>query len=456
MSLQEKIYFKSPVWLQNAMVSVYGAQLWYRRYAGKHDEYLKQLHIMGKYTPQQIQEYQNQEFLKVVRHAFEQVPFYRNLSKETGLFANDFKSLDDITKLPIIEKEMVRQDPLQFCAQNYFKKKYVILKTSGSTGKPLPVYCDFDSRRKHYAFWSRLRNLYGVASVSKRATFFGKIVQLPDNDRPPFWRYDIAQKNLLFSSYHMSNQNLEAYCLKLKKYNPAEILGYPSSILTLARFVIEHNITSIRPKVVFTTAETLFSHHKKIIEQAFNTPVVSQYGCVEMAVFAHQCENDVFHSHPEHGYFELTYNEFEEKEILCTGFVNRMMPLMRYRLGDVLDEPVRKCTHIYNLPALGSVRGRTDDIITTPSGKQIGRMNTLFCAVDGIIESQVIQEKKDLLRVLIVVDEKFNDDHLNNLKSEISKRIGTEMVFSIQIVDAIPKAANGKYKHVIKDIKDVS
>src|SRR5204862_1618420 len=135
------------------------------------------------------------------------------------------------------------------------------------------------------------RAWFGITSDMPRATFFGRIVCAPEQQRPPFWRYDYFQKNYLFSSYHLSERHLASYCDSLSRIQAPEIIGYPSSLFALATYMLDHGVTGIRPRVVFTTAETLLAHQRDAIQQAFGAAVVDQYGCTEMAIFVSQCEH---------------------------------------------------------------------------------------------------------------------------------------------------------------------
>jgi phenylacetate-CoA ligase len=460
--IHEKMHYKSPVWMQNIFISLYGAKLKRRRYAGQHDGYLKWLQTTEQISPGEIIELQTQEFLRIVGHAFEHVPFYRRFSRESGFSAADFKSLDDIGRLPIIDKETIRKDPLRFCAQNYLSQNNFILYTSGTTGKPLSIFCDPDSRQKHYAFWSYLRERNGVAKGMKRATLFGRVICLPDTRVPPFWRYDAANKNLLMSSYHLAEQNLESYCAKLEHFEPVEIIGYPSSILRLAKHLKKYSNNSIRPRVVFTTAETLLVNHRAVIEDAFQTSLIDQYGSTEMVNFAAQCRHGRYHLFPQHGYLEVVDDNDHPVapghmgEAVCTGFVNMTMPLMRYRLGDVVQLSTQPCTCGSCYPVLDGIVGRMDDILMMAEGQPIGRLDPIFKGRTNIYETQIVQNDLFHLLIRMVVDESFTQEDEDNLKYELHKRVGEGIDITILKVNEIPKDKNGKFKSVISNVKPVN
>lgn len=438
------------------MVSAYGRNLYKQRYGGNHAKYLNSLLKSQYYSKEDISELQRNELLRILKHSIQNVPYYRDVCKQSGLSIDDFNSLEDMKKLPILEKEKIRTDPKYFCAENILlKRKTFILNTSGTSGKPLNIYCDYDSRQHHYAFWSRLRAWNGIYPEMKRATFFGRIVVSPVQKHPPFWRYDVNDKNYIFSSYHMSEANLRSYYNELLEIQPEEIIGYPSSLFTLAKYLEKNNLSGIKPRVIFSTAETLLAHQRELIESQFNCKVVDQYGCTEMALFVSQCEKGTYHIHPEHGYVEIVdekgnpVNLGEEGEVVCTSFVNYAMPLIRYRLGDRARLQNYSCECGRNFPVIGQILGRVDDILITPDGRPLGRLDPVFKGMKGIYETQIIQTAKDCLELKIVVDSTFTNKNMNELIYEIKKRTGENMKIMVETVTEISKDKNGKFRAVI-------
>ena len=456
----DKLYFASPVWFQNLMVSVYGLTLQDKRYRQPHDSFLAEIEGNDMADTDRVDQVQWHMFQDLLRHAFATVPYYQNFSRRTGIKADDFRSFLDITELPIIDKEMIRADSLHFCSTPLIKKGAFALHTSGTTGTALTIYVDKESRRRHYAFWTRLRHWFGVRPGMKRATMFGRIICAADSDQPPFWRYDAVGKNLLMSSYHLAPAYLPSYAAKLKHYQPVEIVGYASSVFLLAKYLIANPNHGITPKVVFTTADKLQPHFRPIIEQAFGCPVIDQYGCAEMATFVSQQRDGDYFVHPEHGFLEILDADDAPVgpggtgEAICTGFINRAMPLLRYRLGDRITATDQICGPDNRVSVFAEIEGRRDDVLYSPEGRPLARFSPIWKVVDGIFETQVIQRSLSTLDINIVVDPEFRDD-LNNeplLEAEIRKRTGSKMIINFHYMDSIPKNQNGKFKTVVSEV----
>ena len=460
-SLAEKIYFHCPVFIQNVLVSLYGMKLYRERYSKHAEAYLKQLLESEKYTQKEMDQLQERRFLEIAKIAIETVPHYRDWATENGLSMADFTSLADLKKFPILSKESVRANPERFVSDQVKEpEKLIKLHTSGTTGSPMTVYCDADTRTHHYAFFSRLRHWFGLKARSRRATLFGRIIMLPENNRPPFWRYDIAQNNLLMSSYHLKKENLGFYYDKLVKYRPDEIIAYPSSIYQLALYIQENNLPRLTPKVVFTTAETLLAYQREVLERAFSAPVIDQYGCTEMAFFVSQCERGTMHSHPEHGLLETIGADGRPVKnqpgtLLATGFVNQSMPLIRYEVGDraSLSSDNANCACGRIFPIVLGVEGRLDDVIYRKDGTPVGRLDPVFKGGSGIVSAQIKQDCIGNVNVMVVRTGAFGHRELEWLRQELEKRLGADIAVTIDLVEKIEKQSNGKFKAVESDFR---
>ncbi len=459
MLLHESIYFSSPIFLQNILVSLYGYKLYRERYGDNASKYNKKLEESESFNFEKMYKLQEENFLKVVHHAINTVPYYQDWAFNNHIAVGDFNSLNDLLHLPILEKEEIRKDPSRFLSSIYRGRRDLFtLNTSGTSGKPLTIYCDSNSRTHHYAFFTRLRNWFDLNQDSRRITLFGRIILRPEQDNPPFWRYDFFQKNLLMSSYHLSEKNLPFYIKKINSYLPDEIIGYPSSIYQLAKYIVKHELSPLTLKVVITTGETLLPHQRMLIEKAFSCPVIDQYGCVEMAFFASQCQYGSMHLHPEHGIMEVT--DFSGQRVLAgesgvavtTGLINFAMPLLRYKVGDIISISDKVCACKRAFPILERIEGRMDDILTTPDGRPLGRLGPLMRGRKGIYETQIIQRALDRLEFKIVRDDSFDDFEQKCFLYEIRKRVGPEMKIDFTFVNSIEKNNNGKFKTVIRNI----
>jgi phenylacetate-CoA ligase len=308
--------------------------------------------------------------------------------------------------------------------------------------------------QRNYAFFARFRDWAGVSADARVATFAGRTLVPPDQDRPPYWRYNRAGRTLLCSSYHLGPHSAGAYADALVRFAPALIDSYPSSIEPIARYILEHDVPAPRPRAVITSSETLDLATRSVIERAFDCPVFDHYGAAEMAAFITQCRAGAYHVNPEFGIVEILRDGHpvqvgETGEIVATGFLNPVMPLIRYATGDLAVQGRAGCPCGREFPALERISGRADDVLITPEGRRIGRLDPIFKAVTALVETRIVQDGVDHVRVETVTEAALASGEQAALLEELRNRLGPSMRIDLVRVPKIERTAAGKFRSVV-------
>lgn len=455
---KEHIYSKLPIFLQNMAISAYGYKLNKVQRGGDYNFYLKKLIENISLNKDEIYSLQLKRLREQVSLCERWVPFYKELFEKESLSSDKVKTLDDLRKFPLLEKGSLRLNATDFINQQYKLNGLLNINTSGSTGTPLKVYYSPSSRQMNYAFYDRFLFMANIKYSGRRATFGGRLVVSQHQEKAPFWRFSKSQKNMIFSTYHMQNKNLLSYVDQLKLYSPDYIEAYPSAISILARYIIDNNIDARNiTSVIVTSAETLMSDQRALIEEAFGVPVVDQYGSSEMSAFIGQCREGRYHAHSDYGIIEYLRSDGtiakpgEEAEIVCTGFINQVMPLLRYRIGDSCvfsDEP---CGCGLHFPVIEKILGRVDDAIVTPDGRRISRFGAVVYGLP-VCEVQYVQRRIDELTVKIVKSSGYCDDTERNILKRLKSRFGNQINIDFVYVDMLERSAGGKLKSVISRV----
>jgi len=454
----EKIYLKLPILIQNIVLSLYGLLINRIQRGKRHDEFLKKLSKRFLLSELEFQEYQVEKLKQVVEESVKYVPYYHQLFKKHKVAVSDIQKFDDLNKIPLLNKHQLRRNSHLFVNSLYNSHKLNCISTTGTTGTPLRTYFNSDARQLNYAFYDRFLHSVSLNSKGKRATFGGRVIVSPEQKKPPFWRFSTFQKNLLLSSYHLTNENIPSYIEQLSMFKPNLIDTYPSSIYTLANYMNENRINGRSiTKGIVTSAECLFQWQREIIESVFGVPIFDQYGSSEMCVFAAQCLKGRYHIHMDYGIVEFLNKDGsnakpgEEAELVCTGFVNPVMPLIRYRIGDrgVFSDEDCECGSPF--PVMEKIIGRMDDVIVTPDGRKISRFGSVLYGLP-VKEVQYIQKNKVLITVLIVKAKNYNQDTEEKIKKELTKRLGNQIVYEFKYLDEIPRGPGGKLKTVISHV----
>jgi phenylacetate-CoA ligase len=248
------------------------------------------------------------------------------------------------------------------------------------------------------------------------------------------------------------------YVAALERFRPAVTDSYPSSIAAVARYVVRQGITTIRPRAIVTSSETLTDDVRALLQDAFGCRVYDYYGAAEMAAFISQCEHGRYHVNPEFGVVEILRDGAparpgEAGEIVATGFINPVMPLVRYATGDlaVPDDGPGDCARPF--PAVARILGRLDDVVVTPDGREVGRLDPIFKAARSVRESRIVQDAADHVLLEVVPDGVLPDAERDDLLRELGLRLGPSMRVDIAQVAHIPRAGSGKLRTVVNQVR---
>jgi phenylacetate-CoA ligase len=453
------IYKKSPVLMQNVFVTIKGMTYRIVRRGRTFHQIERELLQNERLSTQDLRSLQFIKLKEIISHAYEYVPFYRKKFDSIGFRPKHLQTIGDLSILPILEKETLQQNYDEMISFNT-KRRYLIKgSTSGTTGSSLSLYMDRKLIQSEHAFVWRQYRWAGCPQNGRIASFRGDMIVPLEQMRPPYWRYDLYSKELFFSSYLISEDTANVYLEHLEDFDPTLIYTYPSSIFSLAQYAknmgVKYSFPSLRG--IVTSSETLFEYQKSLIKEVFGVSIFDWYGSFERVIFVGTCEYGSYHIFPDYGFTEfiplaetdgITYYE-----LVGTGFINACMPLIRYRTGDIvtLDHGTCKCGR--NFPLIGTILGRLDDLIVTPEGKVIGRLDHIFKNVKNIRLAQIIQEKINEIIIFIVPNAGYSIIDEKKILSNAIERIGGSINIKINLVSDIPRLPNGKFKGVISKVR---
>jgi phenylacetate-CoA ligase len=373
----------------------------------------------------------------------------------------DRSSIELLENWPVLKKDQIRLAPRAFLADGINMSRQIKENTSGSTGTPLSFWLSQNAVQSWYAlFEARCKNWYGVSIRDRWGIFGGQLIVPYKQTHPPYWVWNAGLKQLYLSSYHLAPYTAGHYVDAIQKHNLTYLLGYPSSLYSLARFLNEQSLKPPKLKVIISNAEPLFAYQRELISAVFQCPVYDTYGLSENVCGASECSYGSMHIWPDAGISEVFSNTKDQPvptgetgRLICTGLLNMSMPLIRYEVGDQAVfsvNPHCKCGR--SLPIFSSIEGRSDDVIITRDGRRIGRLDTAFKADLPIREAQIIQEAIDHIHVLYVPADGCTDADISRLKEKLQNYLG-DMTISMAAVALVPRSANGKFRAVLSKIR---
>ncbi len=438
--------------LGNLAATLHGWKLHRQRYGNEYYRCIEEILERDTWTLEQISRYQEENLQRLIKHAATHVPYYREVLRDRGLSPADIKNVSDLQKLPILEKSQVRDNPLRFVDERLAVRRLHMERTSGTTGIPVILYKSNESIQRHFAFFEvRCRRVAGMEYGRLPYVMFGIQTVAPSwRTKPPFWCYNYVARQLYMSVFHLSPKYLPWYCLELRGRTYHVIMGYPSSLYTLARYILTKGEPTFQMHCAITSGEMLLPHQRRDICNAFGCEVFDQYGCSENVVFGAQCPAGAMHLSPDYGVVEIVDDRGNQippgqtGELLCTGLLNYAQVLIRYRLGDCGRMSTNPCSCGRKFPVLALIDGRTsEDKFITRDGRRISRIGIVAEDVPHVAEFQIVQEDYERYTVNIVPLPGFNDADRAQIHHNLTETVGRVQI-DVKLVAVLERTTSGK------------
>lgn len=459
-SWQEQLYPRLPISLQNLACTAHGRTQRNLRYGGEFHSLLEWLEESQWWPVEEIEQYQKDQLRRLITHAYETVPYYRRVFDERKLKPGDFVSLDDLQKLPVLTKELVKEHSRELLSTKFPLKSLVFCHTSGTTGKSLQFYHEPRAIQFRWAVWWRHRKRFGVEFNQPYATFTGLPAVPLEQTEPPFWRTNRSMRQTIFPMHHIVTAKVGAIAERLNEGGFDYYSGYPSILYVLAGLLEENGYrVQAPPKMIFTGAENLFEDQRHLMSRVFQSEVTDEYGFAEGCGNASRCEADVYHEDFEFGILECDKAQsigtgHQQGRIVATGFSSYAMPLIRYEVGDVGTWRKSGCACGRVSKLLTQIDGRAEDYVVTPEGRKILRFDYIFKDTTNVRNAQIVQKELGSISLNIVRRPTYSQSDEELLKKEIRNRISSTLSVNFQYVDEIERESNGKIRAVKSLIKN--
>src|SRR5215831_15982771 len=451
--LVEQIYPRLPVFLQNAACCYHGKKEAKVRYGPEFDRRLRELLDSEKWSASEIEAYQNEKLRALIRHAYENVPYYRERWRALKISPDDIRSCADLLRLPVLTKEEISQNAERFVAQTTPKRELLARHTSGTTAKALHFYTTRAAVAFQWAVWWRHRLRFGISPGSWHANFTGYRVVPLGQRTPPYWRWNYPMRQVLVNMQSLTSDKIADIVELLNSRRLQYFSGYPSIIHMLAALASEAGLRLTQPpRVICTGAESMLDFQRRDIQAFSGAILTDHYGTTEGCCNASHCPEFVYHEDFEFGVMEgIEQNSTDPaKTILCTGFACDAFPFIRYEIGDTaIWDDGYQCPCRRHSRVLRRLEGRRDDYVVTPEGARIMRWDYLFKDLVNIKEAQVVQKELGKVVIRVVRRSAYSVQDEEELRKEIRSWVSPSLEVRFDYVDEIPRGANGKFRAVL-------
>ena len=428
---------------------------------------------MNNATEQELITLQNQRLQALIQHCYANVPYYTKLFDSIGLKPEDIQCRDDLQKLPILTKQMVREHYDELISKDIDKRHYQKGSTGGSTGTPLKFMKDTPTWNMAWASSFRAWEWYGFHVGEKMMTLGGNSLVTKKKRLTPKDIFDLyIMRNMKRSSAEVDDAAMQAHYEAYMAYKPKAMRGYASSLVILARYIAKKNLPVLPMTCILTTGEILMPEYRKTLQEVFGCPVYDEYGAGDGGVDAHECLlQDGLHISEERCVLEITDKEGnvlpdgEIGYVTSTDLGNYVFPFLRYQVGDMAYIKPEKCACGRASRVIGQVIGRAGKLLYNKQGVPISPTmlpimlyrdndyhNEVNCAIYNKIDQfQIRQDKQGDIRILLKLKDP-NEAHeqfeycIENFRRHF---VGSKV--SLEFVDSIPPMPSGKEDYCVSE-----
>ncbi|MFN3757010.1 MAG: AMP-binding protein [Flavobacterium sp.] len=399
---------------------------------------------------------QSENLQKILLHTSKTVPFYQRYFAEHSALQPE-----QLSDFPILTKELLRAQQEALVSDKYDVKTLHKNYSSGSSGVQSFSYVEKKYRyyiqglQGHWFLWSGYRFGDSIMQfgISPNRVF-------PKNIKD--WLYHVSYQN----SFSLSERDLEKAYHTLVNKKIKYIIGYPSAIHTLAKWMLRNQKTHAL-KAFISLGDKLFEHFKSDFEVVFHHPtLVDTYGCAEGLMMGCSLDHPYYYEMSPHVYIEIVdvdgkpVKDGELGSVLVTSLTNFAMPMIRYKLGDLairLPKEKYPKQRKFQYPLLEKIVGRETDVVLTTHGKTL-----VVHSFTGIVEYfpeikqyQILQRQKEEIDFLYITDEHFGFSELTleNIKIAIDQLTEGQLHVNFIQTKEIAPSPSGKPQIIVSELR---
>lgn len=395
---------------------------------------------------------------RLVEHAYETVPYYRELFLQNGYAPDEAFSPGWFSRLPLLTKAIVREQGTAMLSSVTPDSERIVNYSGGSTGEPLRFYQDREVFEEMHANWMLGLSFVGWTPDDLVVSFWGNPKEFERKpgvlDRVRGW----VGGNISLNAYRYNDAVMARWVETINGLGPVFIYGYVTVLADFARYLLEHGQPVKGVRGVVTSAERLHDHQRETIARAFACGVHDQYGSREVPCMAAECEHGNMHLLTHSAYVEFLPNDSGTGEkVVVTSLGNATMPFIRYEIGDMARPKEGDCPCGRGFPLMEMDIGRSCDSLVTPAGNRV--FGTYFVrqmyGIEGVDSFQFRQSGSDRIELRIVRGTGFDDgceSRVRAMEQRFSRELGESIALDVVYVDEIPRTPGGKHRHVICEV----
>lgn len=456
-----KHYIAAPQWVKTLTGSVYSSVPTHWRYGHKYETFKRETEIMD--DVEELNGRAGEKLLQTLRWAADTVPAYAGMAQTVK---RDSSPEDILAKFPLLAKNEIKADISSFLSSEMPKSKHLITYTGGSTSVPMKLYLEkFVSRSKDFAYNNAFDRIAGITTADVILALRGRTVPGADKPNGPIYMFDPIKKYLHLSTDHLEPEYMLRYMEAIRLWKPTFIHAFPSAILPLAKWLKSNPAPEFTSRIrcIQLYSENVYGYQIELLHEIFNCSVLLDYGHSEKAVKAFSLPNDTrYFFWPLYGKLEIM--DFDGRpittpgvlgEIVATGFDNRVMPLVRYKTGDLAMWSATPNKTYPAFPVVDRIEGRLQEFLVCRDNRLVSICTigaAHFEELAGAERMQFEQQESGRAVLKVLAKTELDVRAKADLIRGISKKTQGGLEIEIVRVDEIPRTQSGKHKMLVQKL----
>ena len=402
---------------------------------------------------EQLRDFQWQELQRLLKHAFDTVPYYRQKYAAAGVSLGDVRTWDDFRNLPTLTRQEVNANRQELCSTSY-SGRLLPEATGGSSGVPTRFFITTESYDWRSAATQRAYAWSGSLLGERTLYLWGAPIrpQTPWQSNKELL-YHWLRRELLVNTFRQTDQFWNETWLRAAAFHPRFVVGYVSSLESFIYYGQAHDLRLPGLRAVLAMAEPVYDGLRQLVREELNVHLFNTYGSREFMSIAAECEvHSGLHVNAENILLE-TKNPAAEgsSEFLVTDLHNYGMPFIRYEIGDIGALDSKPCPCGRGLPKIHSIEGRTLDALRGKDNRIVPGefFPHLLKDIVEISEFQVEQKSLDQIVLSVVLNGRMSEESEALLRSQFVKVFGDSARLDVRQVSSIPRRASGKRRVTI-------
>jgi phenylacetate-CoA ligase len=405
-------------------------------------------------SPSEIRAIQNRKLKRLIRHAYQKVPYYKELFDSVNINPEDVRDVEDLKNIPATSRQTLSNLKIEeITAHGIDLGQCRASATSGTTGIPLRIYgTPHDSTMMNLG-WARAFLSCGMKPWDKSIAFIGH--NRAKSHKSWYEHFGLWRRK------EISARNLpDDWVAACREWKPQVIMGYVMTLRLFAEIIQERQIKDIKPEHIFHSSGIIDPNSRDFLESAFQAHVVDFYGSDEAGCIAWECgECSAYHVAADMTIVEVLKTgqpaaAGEEGEIVITNLHSYAMPFIRYKQEDVVLLSDREIACGRSFPLLQTIQGRVDDYVTLRSGRRISPHPFYHCLdpVPGIRKWQIIQKSLDEIQALVEAGPDFSEDSQRSIRMNLLDLVQNELELKISVVNSMAIDPSRKFRSVCSNV----